>query len=214
MADHGKPPFRADHVGSLLRPARLLEARDKHARQEISDGELREVEDSAIRDAVALQEKIGLEAITDGEYRRTFFHIDFLEQIEGITVTGGIPARFRGAKQDVEFAPPKLVVTGKLKRTYNVMGEDARKRPATQDEITAMQAVVRDCVKAGAFGFSSSYGPVHFDGDGMPVPSRFAEEDETVALASTLKDFHRGTVCVIPPGIPTIGPKDMDYSGC
>ena len=94
---------------------------------------------------------------------------------------------------------------------YNVMGDDARKRPATQDEITAMQAVVRDCVKAGAFGFSSSYGPVHFDGDGVPVPSRFAEEDETVALASTLKDFHRGTVCVIPPGIPTIGPKDMDY---
>ena len=94
---------------------------------------------------------------------------------------------------------------------YNVMGDDARKRPASQDEILAMQAVVQECVTAGAFGFSSSYGPVHFDGDGIPVPSRFAEEDETVALARTLKEFHRGTVCVIPPGIPTVGPKDMDY---
>jgi len=74
-----------------------------------------------------------------------------------------------------------------------------------------MQAVVADCVKAGAFGFSSSYGPVHFDGDGLPVPSRFAAQDEVVALARTLKDFHRGTVCVIPPGIPKVSASDMDY---
>jgi N-acyl-D-amino-acid deacylase len=94
---------------------------------------------------------------------------------------------------------------------YHVMGEDARKRPATTEEIATMQTVVADCVKAGAFGFSSSYGPVHFDGDGLPVPSRFAVQDETVALARTLKDFHRGTVCVIPPGIPKIGPTDMEY---
>jgi N-acyl-D-aspartate/D-glutamate deacylase len=94
---------------------------------------------------------------------------------------------------------------------YHVMGEDARKRSATAAEIAAMQAVVADCVKAGAFGFSSSYGPVHFDGDGLPVPSRFAAQDETVALARTLRDFHRGTVCVIPPGIPQVSSKDMEY---
>jgi N-acyl-D-aspartate/D-glutamate deacylase len=94
---------------------------------------------------------------------------------------------------------------------YHVMGEEARKRPATPEEIRRMQAVVADCIKAGAFGFSSSYGPVHFDGDGLPVPSRFATQDEVVALARTLKDFHRGTVCVIPPGIPKVGPADMDY---
>ncbi len=94
---------------------------------------------------------------------------------------------------------------------YNVMGEDARKREATEDEIQSMQEVVKESVAAGAFGFSSSYGPVHFDGDGIPVPSRFAAEGETVALASVLKDFHRGTVCVIPPGIPAIGRKDMEY---
>lgn len=94
---------------------------------------------------------------------------------------------------------------------YHVMGEEARKREATTEEIQAMQAVVADCIKAGAFGFSSSYGPVHFDGDGVPVPSRFASQDETVALARTLKDFHRGTVCVIPPGIPKVSANDMAY---
>ena len=94
---------------------------------------------------------------------------------------------------------------------YNVMGEDACERNATAEEIASMQAVVKDCVTAGAFGFSSSYGPVHFDGNGKPVPSRFASQDETVALASTLKDFQRGTICVIPPGIPQIGPSDMEY---
>jgi N-acyl-D-amino-acid deacylase len=94
---------------------------------------------------------------------------------------------------------------------YHVMGDEARKREATAAEIEAMQAVVADCIKAGAFGFSSSSGPVHFDGEGLPVPSRSANQDETVALARTLKDFHRGTVCVIPPGIPKIGLKDMEY---
>jgi N-acyl-D-amino-acid deacylase len=94
---------------------------------------------------------------------------------------------------------------------YYVMGEDARKRHATPEEIAAMQAVVTDCLRAGAFGFSSSYGPVHFDGDGLPVPSRSAAEEEVVALARTLKDFHRGTVCVIPPGIPKISIQDMQY---
>ncbi len=94
---------------------------------------------------------------------------------------------------------------------YHVMGDAARKREATAAEIQAMQAVVVECIKAGAFGFSSSYGPVHFDGEGLPVPSRSASQDETVALARTLKDFHRGTICVIPPGIPKIGMEDMTY---
>jgi N-acyl-D-aspartate/D-glutamate deacylase len=94
---------------------------------------------------------------------------------------------------------------------YHVMGDESRKREATAAEIQAMQTIVADCLRAGAFGFSSSYGPVHFDGEGLPVPSRSASQDETVALARTLKDFHRGTVCVIPPGIPKIGVKDMEY---
>lgn len=124
MAQAGKPPFRADHVGSLLRPKALLDARDKHAKGEIAAEQLRKIEDEAIRDAVKLQEDAGLQGVTDGEYRRTYFHIDFLEQLEGVSVTGGIAMRFRGAKQDVDFAPPKLEVKGKLKRTGPIQAKD------------------------------------------------------------------------------------------
>jgi len=70
------PPFRADHVGSLLRPPRLKEARARLQKQEITKDQLREAEDEAIRDVVRKQEAIGLQSITDGEFRRTFFHVD------------------------------------------------------------------------------------------------------------------------------------------
>src|SRR5262245_48400084 len=76
-----RPPFRADHVGSLLRPPALLAARERAERGEIDAAGLRAAEDEAIAAAVRLQEDVGLKAITDGEFRRTYFHIDFLEQI-------------------------------------------------------------------------------------------------------------------------------------
>ena len=86
MPSHGtKPPFRADHVGSLPRPPELLAARSKKLRGEIPTEQLREVEDTAIKKAVALQEEAGMQAVTDGEFRRTFFHVDFLEQLDGVT---------------------------------------------------------------------------------------------------------------------------------
>ena len=78
MDARSAPPFRADHVGSLLRPKELLDARERHQRGEISAAELRRAEDHSIQYAVALQEELGLRAVTDGEHRRTFFHIDFL----------------------------------------------------------------------------------------------------------------------------------------
>src|SRR4030095_8113134 len=117
MSDVKKPPFRADHVGSLLRPPELLEARAKQRAGEIPAVALREVEDRSIRDAVALQESIGLQGITDGEYRRTYFHIDFLEQIEGIAVRGGITTKFHRHDREIDFAPPRLEVVGKLRRS-------------------------------------------------------------------------------------------------
>src|SRR3954449_10999354 len=79
-----EPPFRADHVGSLLRPEALLRARAAHAAGEIDVGRLREVEDAAIRDAVAMQERVGLRAATDGEFRRTSWHMDFIHRLGGI----------------------------------------------------------------------------------------------------------------------------------
>ena len=83
------PPFRADHVGSFLRPPELLAARERHARGEIDTRALREVEDDAIRAITAEQQSWGLRAVTDGEFRRTYFHIDFLEQLEGVGMKGG-----------------------------------------------------------------------------------------------------------------------------
>lgn len=118
------PPFRADHVGSLLRTPDLLAARDKFAKGEISDADLRRAEDDAIRVAVKLQEDAGLKAITDGEYRRTFFHTDFLQRIDGVEVMGGISKKFHRANGDIDFAPPKLVVTGKLKRSREINVKD------------------------------------------------------------------------------------------
>jgi len=84
MAASSRPPFRADHVGSLLRPARLLTARQDRAAGRISAEELRAVEDDAIREVVRLQESIGLRTATDGEFRRTSWHMDFIYQLGGI----------------------------------------------------------------------------------------------------------------------------------
>ena len=77
-------PFRADHVGSLLRPAEMLAARDQHAKNEISGTELRAIEDDCIREAVAMQESLGLSSITDGEFRRASFTHDFINKIDGV----------------------------------------------------------------------------------------------------------------------------------
>ena len=124
MSDVKKPPFRADHVGSLLRPPALLDARAKQQAGALTVAALREVEDRSIRDAVALQESIGLRGITDGEYRRTYFHIDFLQQIEGIAVRGGIATKFHRHDKEIDFAPPRLEVVGKLRRSHPIASAD------------------------------------------------------------------------------------------
>lgn len=118
------PPFRADHVGSLLRPQRLKAARDRFQKSEISKDELRGVEDDAIREVVGKQESIGLHSITDGEFRRTFFHIDFLKRLQGVAVSGGIATKFRTREGDIDFAPPRVTVTGKLRHVQDIQTAD------------------------------------------------------------------------------------------
>lgn len=118
------PPFRADQVGSLLRPQELLEARDRFFKGEIPKEALREAEDRAIRDVIRKQEEAGLRSITDGEFRRTFFHVDFLERLQGVTVSGGINVQFKGKQGTVDFAPPRLTVTGKLKHVEDIQKAD------------------------------------------------------------------------------------------
>ncbi len=93
------PPFRADHVGSFLRPQTLLAARDRFAKGQIDRIALRAEEDTAIRDVVRLQEDLGLSGITDGEFRRTYFHIDFLEQLSGVETKGGIAVTLPHARR-------------------------------------------------------------------------------------------------------------------
>src|SRR5579871_6943087 len=84
-----RPPFRADHVGSYLRPERLRAAREKFAGGELPAAELHAIEDECIREVVRAQENVGLQGITDGEFRRTYFHVDFLERLEGVEVRYG-----------------------------------------------------------------------------------------------------------------------------
>ena len=117
MAPRNTPPFRADHVGSLLRPKELQEARDKKQRGEITADALRAVEDKAIRDVVKLQEDVGLQVATDGEFRRTFWHVDFLVSFENVVmVPPSIKASFHTHKGDIHFAPPGIRIDGKLSR--------------------------------------------------------------------------------------------------
>lgn len=119
-------PFRFDHVGSLLRPARLQEARARAMDGKCSAAELRAVEDDCIREVVKRQEAVGLDAVTDGEYRRTFFHTDFLQRLGGVTIEEGeFKAAFR--KDDgtrVGFKPPTMHVTGRITHVEPIQGAD------------------------------------------------------------------------------------------
>ena len=115
MASRTTPPFRADHVGSLLRPAELLQARADHAAGTLDDAGLRTAEDAAIRDVVRMQEDIGLQTRTDGEFRRTSWHMDFIYRLRGISRTDErIQVHFRNAEGDLEFTSAALRVSGEV----------------------------------------------------------------------------------------------------
>jgi 5-methyltetrahydropteroyltriglutamate--homocysteine methyltransferase len=122
-----KPPFRADHVGSLLRPAELLKARDEFAAGRIDTAALRGVEDDAIREIVRRQEDVGLQSATDGEFRRASWHMDFIYQLDGITKEAGhISVKFHNPQGDIEFTPAALHVDGKLGVSKTIFGDDFR----------------------------------------------------------------------------------------
>ena len=109
------PPFRADHVGSLLRPQRLLQAREDFAADKISAEELREIEDGAIRDVVAMQEEVGLQSATDGEFRRASWHMDFIYELDGISkASDDLVVHFKNPEGGIDFTPAALKVDGRI----------------------------------------------------------------------------------------------------
>src|SRR5215210_1140851 len=120
-----EPPFRADHVGSLLRPPALLRARDAHAAGETDVGALRAIEDAAIRDAVAMQERIGLRAATDGEFRRTSWHMDFIHRLGGIEKTDErIEVRMHGESGDTSFTSAGIAVRSRIRLDEPIFADD------------------------------------------------------------------------------------------
>jgi 5-methyltetrahydropteroyltriglutamate--homocysteine methyltransferase len=122
-----RPPFRADHVGSLLRPPELKQARTDFKNGKISGEKLKAAEDQAIRKAVALQEAAGLQSVTDGEFRRAFWHVDFLTGFDGIVATQGQYAlKFHGEGGAESETKSMMVVNGKVRRTKPVMVEHFR----------------------------------------------------------------------------------------
>lgn len=112
-ASHPQLPARYDHVGSFLRPAYLLEARARKASGEIDAAALREVEDRAITEIVRFQQDVGMKAITDGEYRRTYFHIDFLKELGGVKTSD--PVIVEKPDGSRELAPPVMRVIDKVR---------------------------------------------------------------------------------------------------
>ena len=118
------PPFRADHVGSLLRPPALLKAREEFAAGRLAADELRAIEDDAIRAIVRKQEEIGLQSATDGELRRASWHMDFIYQLDGITKEAGhIAVKFHNEQGDIEFTPAALHIDGKLGVSKTIFGD-------------------------------------------------------------------------------------------
>ena len=125
MPARDKPPYRADHVGSLLRPQRLLDARAAHADGKLDDEELNAVEDEEIRDVVQMQEDVGLQSATDGEFRRTSWHMDFIYQLGGVTQVQDdtIHVHFENEEREYDWAPPSAHVTSTVTLPRTIFAE-------------------------------------------------------------------------------------------
>ncbi|WIM93743.1 5-methyltetrahydropteroyltriglutamate--homocysteine S-methyltransferase [Actinoplanes oblitus] len=179
------PPFRADHVGSLLRPPRLLDARTKHATGEIGADELRAIEDDAIRDVVRMQRDVGLRSATDGEFRRTAWHMDFIYRLGGIHPTDDkIQVHFRNADGELDFESAALAVDAPIRLTETIFGDD----------FTFLDAAVGPDVTAKLTIPSPSM--VHYRGGRAAIdPAVYPDEDQfwtdlSAAYAEQVRRVH------------------------
>ncbi|QZH75853.1 MAG: 5-methyltetrahydropteroyltriglutamate--homocysteine S-methyltransferase [Erythrobacter sp.] len=164
-----KLPSRADHVGSFLRPQSVIEARAAHAAGTLDKAGLRQVEDEAIADLVTWEQGLGLKAITDGEFRRYFFHTDFLLQLAGVEERGGMAKAFKNdAGKDVQFAPPVMVVNGKIthkepiqRADYEFLARHVNARGATAKVAIPSPSMLH--FRAGRSGIPESVYPLMED---------------------------------------------------
>ncbi len=161
------PPFRADHVGSLLRPPELLKARSDFEAGRIDSDQVRAVEDEAIRDAVALQRDAGLQSATDGEFRRATWHMDFIYQLGGLEqAPGDLKVQFRNPEGTVEWTPAALHVTDRIHLDHTIFaGAFEFLRGVTGDEQTPKLTI-------------PSPNMVHYRGGGAAVDERIYPDME------------------------------------
>jgi 5-methyltetrahydropteroyltriglutamate--homocysteine methyltransferase len=120
-----RPPFRADHVGSLLRPQEVLQARDDFAARQITAGQLTEIEDGAIQKIISMQGEVGLKTVTDGELRRESWHMDFIYALGGITKVqdNTIKVAFRNEDKSFEWAPPSAHVVAPITLNQTIFAD-------------------------------------------------------------------------------------------
>ncbi len=185
MSLRTKPPFRADHVGSLLRPPELLQARDEFAAGRLTAEQLRAIEDDAIRAAVAMQRAAGLASATDGEFRRASWHMDFIYQLGGIErAPGDIKVEFQNEQGKIEFTPAAIHVGEKVHLS----------QPIFADDFEFLSSVVEDGVTPKLTIPSPSM--VHYRGGRAAIdPDVYADLDEfwvdlSGAYADQVKAMH------------------------
>jgi 5-methyltetrahydropteroyltriglutamate--homocysteine methyltransferase len=120
------PPYRADHVGSLLRPQALRRARAEHKAGRLDAAGLRAAEDDAIRDVIRRQEEVGLHTATDGEFRRTSWHMDFIYQLGGVETVEGerVHVAFKNEERELDYAPPAMRVGGRVALEHPIFADD------------------------------------------------------------------------------------------
>jgi 5-methyltetrahydropteroyltriglutamate--homocysteine methyltransferase len=180
MGQRDQPPFRADHVGSLLRPANLLEARADHAAGRIDDAQLRGIEDEAIRDVVQMQRDVGLRTATDGEFRRASWHMDFIYSLGGISrAKDDLKVQFRNPEGTIEFTPAALHVDSRIELDHTIFGDDFDFLRGTADPSTQTAKLT-----------IPSPSMVHYRGGAAAIdPSVYPDKDEFWAdLTSAYSD--------------------------
>jgi 5-methyltetrahydropteroyltriglutamate--homocysteine methyltransferase len=189
MPPRSTPPFRADHVGSLLRPPELLKARADHAEGRISAEALRAAEDDAIRDVVRMQEEVGLQTRTDGEFRRTSWHMDFIYRLRGVSRTDEkIQVHFHNAQGDLDFTSAALRVDGKV-------GLDAEDAPIFGRDFEFLRSVATSGTPKLTIPSPSM---VHYRGGRAAIdPAVYPDEEEFWAdLSAAYAEQVRGVAAL------------------